>query len=136
MGVREANGDGKMLRRVIAVLVALAVLAERSAARSWPVRGVVLWLLRRAETAARDFVLEETGAPAAAKPFVSVADGPDDALGLAARFRMLAAALAAMLPDARGLVDRRSPVGFAFCHFAPARARAPDGWRPRPTDTS
>jgi hypothetical protein len=43
------------LRRLAMVLLALAVITDRVACRAWPVRSLVLWLLSRAETRARDF---------------------------------------------------------------------------------
>ena len=48
----------EMLRRIAAILLALAGLAERVADRSRPVRWLVLWVLQRAETAASAFVAE------------------------------------------------------------------------------
>jgi hypothetical protein len=101
MGLQAARGDEKRLRRIMALLVAFAALAERAADRSGVVRGLVLWILRRAETVAAAFVLEATGAPPPA--IAGTAAGPSDAHALAARFMALAAALGALLPLARRL---------------------------------
>ncbi len=94
-----AGRSDRSLRRIVAVLVALAVLAERTAGRPFPVRWFVLALLRHAEAVARDFVQEETGCEwpglgeAAGLPY-----GPADAIHLAAQFRALAAALLPTTP--------------------------------------
>jgi len=50
--------DRGTLRRIAALLLALALLAERTAGRSFPVRFLVLAILCRAETIARAFVAE------------------------------------------------------------------------------
>ena len=52
--------DDRTLRRIAALLVAMAVLAERAAGRSFPVRWVVLSLLRLAASVAETFVVEVT----------------------------------------------------------------------------
>ena len=127
--------DDRRLRRIIAMLVALAVLAERAATRSLPVRWLVLCLLRHAEAVTRDHVAETTGwgwsdlevafgidAPEAGFDagqgvgngfadegiLTGASNGPADALALAWRLRMLAAVLGAFLPPASGF-DRESP---------------------------
>ena len=89
------------LMRLVALLHAFAGLAERAAGRSAFVRGIVLWILRRAEPVARDFVtgdenlLPDQGlwpmAPAAA------GNRPEDALHLAEIFRTLAWLLEAQI---------------------------------------
>ena len=129
--------DDRTLRRIIATLVALAVLAERAAYRSLPVRWLVLCLLRHAEAVARDHVAETTGwdwfdlacafgigdARDADAGFdadqgagfdtehgivIGSGNGAADALALAWRLRMLAAVLGAFLPPASGF-DQGSP---------------------------
>ena len=127
--------DDRTLRRIIATLVALAVLAERAAYRSLPVRWLVLCLLRHAESVTRDHVAETTGwdwsdleyafgidardagfdagqaagnGPAGAGILACSGNGPADALALAWRLRMLAAVLGAFLPPASGF-DQGSP---------------------------
>jgi hypothetical protein len=126
-----------MLRRIIALLVSLAILAERAAERSLPVRWLVLWILRRAETVVEDFVFDETGLPPPALEGIAPAgNGPNDALRLAARFRALAAALVLLLPLAgmfgRGISRRRLAIG----HCAPGCRRPADGCAREPNDTS
>ena len=89
--------DDRRLRRIIAMLVALAVLAERASARSFPVRWLVLSLLRHAEGVARGFVVEATqwewpGLEDDLEPGSS----PMDAALLGLRLRLLAAVLGAL----------------------------------------
>jgi hypothetical protein len=58
----------KVLRRIAAILLALAALAERASRRSGPVRCLVLWILRAADAAARPVcILTESGFPTAGK---------------------------------------------------------------------
>ncbi len=98
MDVQAAIGGGRRLRRIMALLLSLAVLAERAAARSFPVRFLVLWLLRQAETVAEELVFEETGIPPSAIAGVAAAGyGAEDALRLAQRLHALADALGALL---------------------------------------
>ena len=136
MDVHAARGGERMLRRIIAQLVASAVLAERAAERSLLVRWLVLWVLRRAETVALDYVFDETGMALAVEGFALAGNGPDDALALAARFRMLAAALVALLPLAclfgRRPVRREAAIG----PVAPPSGPRLGVWTPRPYDTS
>jgi hypothetical protein len=97
----EANDlNIKTLRRIVALLLALAGLAERASVRSDAVRWSVIWLLRPAEAIARDYVAGLTGDASLAMPDASdgsapVCHGPVDAICLADTFRALAAALAA-----------------------------------------
>ena len=76
------------LGRIVALICALAVLAERAAGRSPLVRSLVLWFLRQAEAVARDFVAGD--APSRAMPVVPSGTGPADAMRLAAILRALA----------------------------------------------
>ena len=136
MDVHAARGGERMLRRIIALLVASAVLAERAAERSLLVRWFVLWILRRAETVLEEYVFDETGMPPPAmEGFAPIGNGPDDALCLAARFKAFAAALCALLPLAC-LIGRRSARScLAFGPIAPLSGN-PVGWTPEPYDTS
>jgi hypothetical protein len=86
------------LRRLAVVLLALAVLAERAARRSWPVRHFVLCLLRRAETLARDFAAEASAdaLPLPGEYPVCPPGGPGEATRLAQAFRALAAVFFAL----------------------------------------
>jgi len=78
----------QFIRRIIAMLLSLAGIAERAAKRAYPVRAFLLWILRRAETAAQDYVgVEDLWAGAVH------GSGPQDALDLADSLRELAAFL-------------------------------------------
>jgi hypothetical protein len=135
-----ATLDERTLRRTIALLVALAVLAERAAVRSFPVRWLVLCILRRAEVVGQNLVIDS--APWA-WPYLEDAlepgSSPADAVLLGQRLRMLAALLGALLPVA-ALADGwtsgrdRSPCGRASRVLA--LRVAPFGRQPAPHDTS
>lgn len=58
-------------RRIVAVLLALALVAERASGRPRFVRALVAWALRLAEVTARDFVLAILEDMAMAHPFAS-----------------------------------------------------------------
>ncbi|HHZ09000.1 MAG TPA: hypothetical protein GX405_09510 [Rhizobiales bacterium] len=103
-------------------LLALALLAERAAARSLPVRFLVLALLFRAEAIARRFVAREAASLIAEAAETGCPDFPDlaglgelpgphrgaaDAALLSLRLRILAAVLGA-LADAEDILDERS----------------------------
>ena len=95
-GVRNEG----MLPKIAALLVALSLVAERAAGRSWPVRFLLLLILRRAEAVATAFVARETEAAGASDddfPWLDeiAEDGssPLDAAFLALRFRALAEVL-------------------------------------------
>ena len=124
MGVYAADMDERTLRRIIATLVSLALVAERAAGRSWPIRRLVLWALRRAEFAVGDYVFAVTGTPPSA--FAGIAadeDGPEEAFRLAASFRMLATALGIVL---RIALRRGLPAGpVARCPSRPLERPAP-----------
>ncbi|MCV0396676.1 MAG: hypothetical protein K5872_23230 [Rhizobiaceae bacterium] len=140
MDEQTARWDGR-LRRIIAVLVALAVLAERAADRSYPVRCFVLWLLRRPEAVVADFVFEATGMPQPAFAGIgTTGNEPEDALLLAARLHALAEALAVLLrwalilPPLRG--RERSPSRRGATPRPGRLALTPDGLTAGPNDTS
>ncbi len=137
MDVQAAIGGGRRLRRIMALLVSLAGLAERAASRSLPVRWLVLWLLRQAESVAEAFVFEETGLPLPpVEGFAAEGFGREDALHLAARFRALAAWLGALLAVACLFGRRPARQDIAFCSVAPGSGHLPGGRRPMPNDTS
>lgn len=100
------------LKRIVALLFALADLAELAACRSQAVRGFVLWILRPAEAVARNLV---TGTPTPV-PLFRVGDSPADARRLAEDFRDLAreldcqAALVFTVHDDGG--GHNEPAGF------------------------
>lgn len=76
------------LMRIVTLLRALAGLAECAASRSPAMRGFVLWVLRRAEAVARDFVVGSQDAPS--MPLEPAGTRPADALRLALSLRRLA----------------------------------------------
>lgn len=136
MDVQGAGGNERMLRRVIALLVAFAALAERVAGRSAWVCSFMIWILRRAETAAADFLFEEAGIPPAMDGMAAAGNGPDAALRLAARFRALAALLRALLPLDNPFGRRPARRGFAFGNGARTSGRGSGAWTRPPFDTS
>jgi len=96
----DAVRNGGMLLKIAALLVSLSLVAERAAGRSFPVRFLVLVLLRRAEAVATSFVAataEAAGATADDLPLLDDSPengaGPLDAAWFAVRFRLLAALL-------------------------------------------
>ncbi|TYR30941.1 hypothetical protein FY036_15980 [Mesorhizobium microcysteis] len=99
--------EREALGRIVALLCALAVLAERAAGRSPVVRSLVLWLLRQAEVVAHDFV--EGDAPCGAMQVVAAGTGPAEAMRLAASLRALARQL-----------DRQARLLVASCRLASA----------------
>jgi hypothetical protein len=135
MDVDAAIRDIQALRRIAATLVALAALAELASGRSFPVRWLVLAILRPAEAVAAQFVAEMTHA---ARPAhwenPACRNDPGDALLLAWRFRMLAAALAALLGLA-SLAEHRNAGGFVLVVFRPG-PRPVTAACPGPNDTS
>jgi hypothetical protein len=74
------------LMRIVTLLLALAGLAELAAGRSPAVRGFVLWVLRRAEAVAREFVAGGPDAPS----MPPAGCRPADAMRLSASLRRLA----------------------------------------------
>ena len=78
------------LKRLVALLFALADLAEIAAGRSRLVRRFVIWILRRAEIVARDYIIGDVDAPPALMPVGLVHDDLADAMRLARGFRELA----------------------------------------------
>lgn len=139
MDVQAARGDERAIRRIMALLVALAVLAERVAARSCPVRCLVLWVLRHAEAVAAQFVFEATGTPLASMPILTSPNDPADAIRLAGRLAALAAALGALLAVVCRFHDQPARPGCASGHISQCPGRPCvnfGGWLPKPNDTS
>ena len=116
--------DRGTFRGIARTLLALAMLAERSAARSFPVRFLVLAILYRAEAIARRFAARSAATLIAEAIDAGFSDFPDlacldepaglhygaaDASLLALRLRILAAVLG-MLSDAEDFCDGRSAV--------------------------
>jgi hypothetical protein len=89
----------RALKRIVALLFAFAVLAERLCNLPRPVRSFVLSILRYAETIARDFVIDtalDQGAalpPVLLIPALQDGDTAADAMRLARDFRALAVLL-------------------------------------------
>ena len=85
--------DRQALKRIVALLMAFAALAELASSKPRPLRAAVLWLLRSAEAIARDFVsamvedCEGLGIPPA---HLSSLDEADAGIRLAHSFRALA----------------------------------------------
>jgi hypothetical protein len=115
--------DERTLRRIIALLVSLATMAESAASRSFPVRWFVLAILRYAERVARGYVIES--APWAWPELdddLDVGNGPADAALLGQWFRMLAAVLGALLPPEDNPRDPNAALA-RVPRFLEARAR-------------
>ena len=87
---RAIEEERAALGRIVALLCALAVLAERAAGRSPVVRSLVLWFLRRAEAVACDFVSGGPDAATASMPIAPSGNAPLDATRLAISLRALA----------------------------------------------
>ncbi len=105
--------DRGTLRGIARTLLALALLAERVAGRSFPIRFLVLVLLGHAERIARAFVEREIESEgwcldvSCFDEYSGMHFGAADAELLALRLRILAAVLGA-LADAQGGTDDRS----------------------------
>ena len=107
----EAEMDGEIVRRIVALLVSLAAMAEHAAGGSARRRGELLSILMWAEAVARDFVIDLatgglafSGTQAPAEAFAAVSDVPvslgDAAARLAVRLRALALILCLLLAGA------------------------------------
>ena len=109
MDGRAAIGmDRGILKRIVALLFALAELADCASHASWPVRVLVLAILRQGETAARQLLVETSHPSAQSSVAVTPAgSSPADAMALALSLRLLALALAELLAEARRLSPLR-----------------------------
>jgi hypothetical protein len=110
MSGRAQNGRDR-LERIAALLLSLAGLAEHAAARSAPVRLIVLWILSHAEAVAADFVGAQPAMWDLQGPD-GPGHGPDDALALALSLRLLAFAVQAMADEEGRLPDTASLSAF------------------------
>jgi hypothetical protein len=91
MDWKRAIGEERAaLMRIVALLLTLAGLAELAASRSPAMRGFALWILRRAEAVARDFVADSQDTQLAPMPLGPAGTRPADAMRLAASLRALA----------------------------------------------
>lgn len=107
------------LRRIAAILLALALLAERAAGQSRPLRGYVIRLLCEAGAAARELIDPLPVADASTPLAHEIDDSPAAAMRLGAGLRALALALC-WLAARRSL---RSPFGDEIDpRFQPDRA--------------
>lgn len=133
----RATGRDRMLEHIVTLLVAMALQAERAAGCSFPVRWLVLTILRRAELAACAYLAQVTGCewPCFEDP-TELHCNPADAIHLAARFRMLAAVLSSLLWASRGYPGRRIDRWHRLELRAVRPAVIPAGWSPGPHDTS
>ena len=87
----KAQTYDRRLRRMVALLLALAGLAERAGGASFPVRFVVLSILRHAEDVAWAFVAGASAPPhAGGEAPLSRRNGAAEAARLALSLRMLA----------------------------------------------
>jgi hypothetical protein len=96
----------RTLDRIVAMLLALAGLAERAARAPYPVRWLVLWFLRRAEAVVTDFVagsacVAARGQWLLAPVTVRHGSSPADAIDLALSLSRLALAVAVMVTQIR-----------------------------------
>lgn len=132
--------DVQTLRRIVAMLISLAALAERVAGLSFPVRWLVLGILRPAEAVAGEFVAQATHIPPpAADETPSSPNSPADAILLAWRFRVLAAMLGLLTGAVRRSVDWNARGDGAPRRLAPRHGQlpiTPGGWTREPNDTS
>ena len=97
---KTTDEHSKALRRVVAVLLAFADLAERASGRSFAVRSLVLWLLGSAEVLTRGYLAKLTRDTAVqAEQFRFTRYSAAEAIRLAASFRQLAASLTALAVD-------------------------------------
>ncbi len=126
---RKANWNRDVLERIVALLFALACLADLAAGLPFLRRQQLLGILSHGEAEAWAFVM---GLPPVVAVSVDVPEQPGEAARLAASFRALALMLCAMLartalltlPGAPGLrADRRKP---ARRVGRPATVVAPD----------
>jgi hypothetical protein len=127
----EARPTDRMMRRTIALLVALADLAEQIAGRCHAVRFLMLILLRRAEALACDYVAGEAGVDGLwFDDGMEATSLPADALLLAERFRLLAQVLTGLLEPACPRGGRTAAPDAAPRNRASGGAGAA-GWRRR-----
>lgn len=93
-GNAQIGWEKNALYRIVALLLALADLAERAAGASRPVRCRALWALRHADAVANEFVTGCAQDPAAGGQFspgwTSGQSEPADAINLAVSLRALA----------------------------------------------
>jgi hypothetical protein len=134
---RTTESD-RMLEHIVALLLAMAVQTERAACRSFPIRWLVLTILRHGELAACGYLAEVTRCEWPwREDRAELRFDPADAILLAARFLMLAAVLASLLCAAR-VYPGRVPIdgGHRLTLRAIPPAVIPAGLAAGPYDTS
>ena len=132
--------NGRRLRSIIALLLSLASVADLAAGRAFPIRWLVLAILRRGERAAQVYVAEAMQVEwADLEGAMEAGVDPGDAALLAWRFRWLAAVLGALL-EQRGGTDgaahRLDRATLALVPHARRRLAVPGFGQPAPNDTS
>ena len=130
----QVETNRNVLERMVALLLALADLADRAAGAPYPVRLQVLWALRQADVVAREFVAGSAcNAAVWQEPPTSttVCHGldPADFINLAVSLRMLALMVSNMATKAGrlsrlscGTIKRRYRAG-GICHHSSFRER-------------
>ena len=103
----DSEGMRGRLMRIVALLLALSILAERACRAPLAVRVLVMGFLRPAEQVAWNFIAGGCALPVPA----GESDDPASAMRLAGRFRALAIALAAFADRFSGC--SRVPVGIS-----------------------
>ena len=107
---RSVERDRNVLERILALLLALAVLTDRAAGLPAARRLHLLSVLGHGEAIARDFILAmATGPDVPVEPTSAPPPAANDAALLATRFRMLALALGILLTQARSPCRHASP---------------------------
>jgi hypothetical protein len=121
----EYGNVQEKLRSIVAILLGLAVLAERLSVVPFPVRAFVLSMLRPAAAVARAFVVEQASG-AHVVPMAAVGgwddDGCDEALRIARCFRALASIFSGLRRSAGRRLFGGVPNG-RFTRSEPATAR-------------
>ncbi len=127
---RKAKWNSDVLERMVALLLALACLADLAACLPWLRRQQLLGILSQGEAEAWAFVMDLP--PGAAVP-LDAPDSAGDAARLAASFRALALMLCAMLaraqllalPGAVGSQARRQSQGISGAASRPGAPAPP-----------
>ncbi len=106
----ETETELAVLERIVAMLFALAGLADRASRASPPLRFFVLWLLRRAETAVREFV---AGPAEDVRLAVRKGGNASDALELALSLQALARDIEDFIAQCPRSSDHRDAAGWS-----------------------
>lgn len=126
---RKAKGGTEVLDSIVATLLALAVLAEKTALSSWPVRWRALWYICQADLVVREFVAGSEWNAAGrlwspVLPAVRYGTDPADAFALAASLRALAFVVMNMAAQRRLLLSGEARDESAHDGNAPHRLGA------------